>query len=360
MSKSFLLFFIANFILFLSPIATHPDDETPLSRNSRISRFGKDWFVLGCNLPWLDGKMGWDIAFKEDWGYGFDQAHVEKYFADMRRMGFRAVRWWLFADCRAGLSFDDKGRVLGVQDEVFYHLDIIMDEICPKYQMYMYWCLLSSLSRTDYLSIITDDAIRKSYIENALIPLASRYKDNPYFLAVDITNEPEADLKGRWGNWTSKGTDEKTLRAFLADCAKAIHQAAPKVLVSVGSGWHTFENLQRGLYKDLGLDFYDFHIYNDTGFLPEYASLKLDAPCIIGEFNCKKKTAADEEAQKKIFQTFLSNAWNKGYAGVFIWCYDYPREGVTHSLLRTDGNWKACVSVIKEFSEKHQKELLGY
>jgi hypothetical protein len=125
----------------------------------------------------------------------------------------------------------------------------------------------------------------------------------------------------------------------------------------VGSGWHSFENLQRGFYKSLGLSFYDFHTYNDSGFLPEYASLKLDAPCIIGEFNCTKKTAADENVQKEIFQKFLSNAWNKGYAGVFIWCYDYPREGVTHSLLRADGSWKPCVSVIKEFSEKHQKEI---
>ena len=213
MSKSLLLFFTVSLIILLSPIQAHLDDETSLSKNTRISRFGKDWFVLGCNLPWLDGRMGWDIAFKEDWGYGFDQAHVEKYFADMRRMGFSAVRWWLFADCRAGLSFDEKGCVLGIQEEVYYHLDIIMNEICPKYQIYMYWCLLSGLHQTDHFSIITDDAIRKSFILHALIPLVSRYKDNPYFFAVDIINEPEADLKGRWGNWT-KGCGRKNIASF--------------------------------------------------------------------------------------------------------------------------------------------------
>jgi len=67
----------------------------------------RDTFILGCNLPWLDGRMGWDVAYKPEWGCGFDEAKVDRYFADMHRMGAKVVRWWLLADMRGGVIFDE-------------------------------------------------------------------------------------------------------------------------------------------------------------------------------------------------------------------------------------------------------------
>ena len=315
-----------------------------------------DQFILGCNLPWLDGRMGWDIAFHEEWGYGFDQSRVDQIFADLQKMGFTAVRWWLFADCRAGLQFDANGKITGIQPEVFDHLDIILNELCPKYGLKLYLCTLSSLVNTDHSGIVTDAEIRRSYIEQAVKPLAGRYRDNPSLFGFDLMNEPEADMRGRHGNLTPKGTDEETIRTFLRECADAIHSLAPDMRVSVGSGWHTSENLQRGMYRNLGLDFYDFHTYNDTGHLPAVKSLRLDAPCIIGEFNVTLQKTLDEEKQADIVDRFLREALDKGYAGAFFWCYEDrspdKREAnqPSHSLLRADGKWKLCVERISEFS----------
>jgi len=33
-------------------------------------------FVTGANLPWLDGKMAWDIADHAEWGVDSDAGHA--------------------------------------------------------------------------------------------------------------------------------------------------------------------------------------------------------------------------------------------------------------------------------------------
>lgn len=296
--------------------------------------------------------MGWDIAYKPEWGYGFDREKVEKYFADMRDMGIQVVRWWLFADCRAGIIFDQEGYPIGVQSEVFEHMDIVMDEICPKYQIKMYWCLISGLSKTDHFNIITDERVREAYIQNVLIPIARRYGDHPYLFAFDLMNEPESDVRGPSGNWSLRGTDWDTMRDFLKECADAIHRVSSKAKVSVGSGWHSWSNVAKGRYKGLGLDFYDFHIYTDSTYLLPVKSLKLDKPCLIGEYNVSEETARDEERQTGLVEGFLREAKEKGYMGVLIWSYDYPGTKSPYGMLRPDGSWKRICWTVKRLSSE--------
>ena len=181
---------------------------------------GESGFVLGCNLPWLDGRMGWDIAYHPEWGYGFDYAKVDRYFADMHKMGIKVVRWWVFTDMRAGVIFDDAGIPIAVQDEVVQHMDFVMNKVCPKYGIQMYWCLISSLVDTKHFDIITKPAVRDAYFQHVVRPLAQRYRGHPSLFAWDIMNEPESDVRGRSGNWSlGRGTDWETMRTFLQECA---------------------------------------------------------------------------------------------------------------------------------------------
>ncbi|MCD6505152.1 cellulase family glycosylhydrolase [Candidatus Poribacteria bacterium] len=309
----------------------------------------RDTFTLGCNLPWLDGRMGWDVAYKPEWGCGFDEAKVDRYFADMHRMGVKVVRWWLLADMRGGVIFDEDGYPTGVYPELFEHMDYVMDRICPKYGIRIYWCLLSGLLNTDHFNMVVDEKARRVYIQNVLIPIARRYGDHPYLFAFDLMNEPESDVKGPSGNWSLRGTDWNTMREFLGECADAIHRVAPRAKVSVGSGWHGWENVAKGKYKGLGLDFYDFHIYTDSTYLPPVKSLKLDKPCLIGEYNVREETK-DEERQAELVGRFLREAREKGYMGVLIWSYDHPESKSPHALLRPDGSWKRVAWEIKRLS----------
>ena len=311
-------------------------------------------FVVGCNLPWLDGKMGWDIGDHAEWGVGFDAESARAHFADMQRMGVSVVRWWLFADCRAGIVFDASGAPTGVQPEVFDRLDFIMDELCPQYGIQMYWCLLSSLKDTGHTGIITDVATRRAYIENVVTPVAERYGAHPSLFAFDLMNEPEADVAARNGNGngTRTGTDWATMRAFLSECASAVHTASLGARVSVGSGWRGFDNVRAGLYGGLGLDFYDIHLYMDYTGPPSVASLDLDLPCLIGEYNVTRATAGDPRRQADIVARFLAGAEEAGYMGTLLWSYDHPATESPFGLLRPDGAWKPVAKVMRDHSRR--------
>jgi len=80
--------------------------ETPriILSMHRVKGFKVIYSIVGCNLPWLEGKMGWDIAYHQKWGYGFDFTSAEDAFFDLNKMGVKVVRWWVFTDCRAGYS----------------------------------------------------------------------------------------------------------------------------------------------------------------------------------------------------------------------------------------------------------------
>lgn len=304
-------------------------------------------FVVGCDLPWLDGHMGWDMADHAEWGVGFNAENTTAYFADMQRMGISVVRWWLFADCRAGIVFDASGQPTGIQPEVFDRLDFVMDELCPKYGIRMYWCLLSGLLDTPHSGIVTDPKKRRAYIDNVVMPLAERYGDHPSLFAFDLMNEPESDVAARSGNWKRVGTNWTTMREFLSECAAAIHAVAPEARVSAGSGWHGFENLQSGLYAGLGLDFYDAHIYTDDPAPPPVGSLALDLPCLIGEYNVTRETAADPKLQAELVAQFLAGAEAGGYMGALVWSYGHAETASPYGLLQANGRWKPVAKVIR-------------
>jgi len=46
--------------------------------NDRINFKGKDYFIFGINIGWLDGHYCWDFGFNEvyGWGPGYNSTHV--------------------------------------------------------------------------------------------------------------------------------------------------------------------------------------------------------------------------------------------------------------------------------------------
>ena len=100
------------------------------------------------------------------------------------------------------------------------------------------------------------------------------------------------------------------------------------------------------------VDFFDFHAYNDAGDLPRYDDLGLAKPCIIGECGQDKKEV-DDELQKNVVKTFLSNAKRLGYSGCIPWRYGYKNYGDVwdrwNFMINSDGNHRAVADEIKDF-----------
>jgi hypothetical protein len=129
-------------------------------------------------------------------------------------------------------------------------------------------------------------------------------------------------------------------------------------------------------YVGLGLYFYDYHIYNDSGELPVsydamYAALQnlspavtLDKPCIIGEFGQDRQGFLDE-FQKGVVTNFIHQAWHLGFGGCVVWNYnhrhfDYNKRNDAHrrSLIYRNGSARPVVGPMSTFSRDYQAYMM--
>src|SRR5688572_24902264 len=87
-------------------------------------------FLHGCNYPWsTDGTTifyGLDFGanvWKSRLGVSTRRAAIARDFERMAGLGFRIARWFVFADGRAGIVYDDRGLPLGPDPHLFTDLD---------------------------------------------------------------------------------------------------------------------------------------------------------------------------------------------------------------------------------------------
>lgn len=328
------------------------------SANNRINFRGGSYFIFGINMGWLDGAYRHDFGYNEVYGWGpsYNSINAERYLEDLKKMGIKVIRLWVF-ECYEGLMFDVNGYVTNIHQSLYNNMDDFVMK-CENKNLYIYFCLISYLNygadskAWKYLNIITNKAARSNYIKNAVIPFVTRYKDSPAFFAIDVMNEPEFVIKGNTGNWTTNGTTWTVMRSFISDCVNAIKKIDSNILVSCGSGWHNEENVAAGLYSGLGLDFYDYHKYDDTGSLIAANSLPQDVPTIIGE--CGQSTSKwDDSIQDSAIKSFMNNAWNNGYAGILFWRYSYPGDSEIHNFVNNNSSWRPVCYSVQEFSSYH-------
>lgn len=326
--------------------------------NNRINVNAKDYFIFGANLAWIDGAYRCDFGYNEVWGWGpnYNTSNVENYLEDLKNMGVKVIRPWIF-EAYEGLMFNSTGYVTNIHPTLYNNMDDFVLR-CENKNLYVYFCLISYLQRDDdpdawkYLNIITNTTARSYYINNAVVPFVTRYKDTSCFFAIDIMNEPEFVIAGDTGNWSPHGTTWTVMRSFISDCVSAIKSIDSSILISCGSGWHNEENIIAGYYSGLGLDFYDYHKYDNQGNLIPYSSLGINKPCIIGECG-QSSTSWNDNIQDTADKGFMNNAWNLGYAGVLFWQYNYPGATEVHTFVNSDASWRALCYSIKEFYKKH-------
>src|SRR5262245_32658591 len=87
-------------------------------------------FWHGCNYPW--STDGTSIYYGMDFGANVWGSHtgvstrriaVAADFAQMAALGFTTVRWFVFADGRSGIEYDDRGLPAGPDSHLFTDLD---------------------------------------------------------------------------------------------------------------------------------------------------------------------------------------------------------------------------------------------
>lgn len=355
--RSLLSLFIA--LLFnIFPIEVFPEQIT--DERHLLPVGGKLQRVHGINLAWYNGAYGHDFGLSPlhpQWGIAFSEQGLDECFADMQQMNLNVCRIWVFEDLE-GLQFDSSGYVKGIHPSLITNFNIAA-KLAEKRNLQLYLALSAgfrkSIREGGFRDIIADSVARRHYLENAVIPFIENFRGNPNIFAIDVMNEPEGEMKGPQGNRSEDGYSAEIMQEFIQSSAAAVKRADAKRLVSCGSGWHGPENIKAGFYRNLGLDFYDFHQYNNDGTLPPISSLKVDRPVLVGECNQDNDLPLiDDALQTKAIRGFLENAKREKYAGVVVWYYDHRNNKSDQrflSLLQGGGSKKLrpAAEVLRDF-----------
>lgn len=304
---------------------------------------GGPQFVHGINMGWFDGQYDHDIGVNPlhpEWGTWYDPTKVQQYLEDANAMNANVVRIWLNEN-KEGLVLDGSGNVTGLDPTFVTNLDDLVARA-------------GSVGITIYMTLnggdsdwVTDVAKQTSYLENAVKPMAARYQGSAAIFAYDVMNEIESVVGGPDGNWGVGATWDQA-RAYITAASAAIRSVDPGRLITASSGWHGYANLQKGYFSGLGLDFYDCHVYDDAGFIPDAATLGLDKPVILGEHGHTGGGNNDERQNESLIY-FLYNLSAGGWAGHAVWHYDYPGSTNTHRMVNADGSWRPVGFTMRDF-----------
>ena len=315
-------------------------------------------FIKGANLPWLDGAFGHDIGttpVEPDYTCAYSSADMNLALSNMHLMGITVVRLWLNEE-EQGLVLDNNGNVTGLQALFLANLDNIV-ALAATNGISMYLTLANSYDSdgSDGSALVTDSALQGSYITNAIIPIVTRYKGNTNIFGFDVMNEIDSLSPFGYGlaTWAQ-------IQTYVAHTVAAIHGADSSRLASCslgfGPAWPRLSEL-----KGLGMDFYDFHDYEDVPqdaasfyagvcgddiqSFPTAAGLALDKPILIGE--CGQSTMTQNEAiQNTCILDYLDLAKTNGFAGILVWAYGVTSDPDYLSMLNPDGSWRTvCYSI---------------
>ena len=316
-------------------------------------------FMYGSNLAW--NQYAGDFGSVPAWGDPGTSANaaVSGDLEDLANHGVSVIRWWVIPDFRgAAVQFDDTGTPISWGGTLLADLERAL-ELADEHDLYLMLCLFSfDAFRTNTADglpvayphlrpIATDPDRRAALLENVVRPLARTAEGSPHrdhLIAWDVINEPEGAMTGAsmygdpdFREWN--GLDPMTheeMESFLLDVISVLREES-SALVTVGS----VATIWSRAWINLGLDFYQFHIYDwideQISFSSSPQELGIDdKPVVMGEF---PNTGLDSAN----YTTLLESWYGNGYAGALSWSY-------------TDFDWESARVDIRGFAEAHACE----
>jgi hypothetical protein len=301
--------------------------------SNRIDVNGQPLWISGTNVAWVD--------FAGDLGPGTVRfSEFERMFRELRANGGNTVRFWMHTTGARTPEWSGQ-MVSGPGSATIQNLTALLD-MAERYDITMLLSLWSfdmlrianGTTNTDRAyAILTQDANRQSYIQNALIPMVNAVKGHKAILAWEIFNEAEG-MSNEFGWDFNRHVPMADIQKFVNQTTGAIKRTDPDAKVTTGivsptamSDIYTASNpIQKNYYRDDRLfqaggdadgtlDFYTFHYYGygDSPFSRQASYFQLDKPVFIGEFFIKGTAdGVTADAQYK-------RLYDNGYAGALSW-----------------------------------------
>lgn len=283
-------------------------------RDGKFSVNNENIWLNGTNTPWDK----WN-----DFGGNFNYDWWENEFQELHDLHINCTRVWITCNGEnKSININKNGYIEGVTQQFWDDVDQLM-KLAKEKQIYVMIALISfdhskpeNPNAAKWINMYNSEANRKSFVDNYAVPFVNRYKDNPYFFAVDAGNELE------WV-WENHDVDMNNVLNFISKVVDGV-KSNSDVLVCQGLGtgikYNSSYKEGKGNYMaNIDVDFYNIHFYdwqnpyfgNPFDLTP--TDYKMDSkPCIIGEAPAKGAAGySPKECYKK--------AYENGWQGLMVW-----------------------------------------
>ena len=343
-----------------------------LSQSS--SEVGDKGFVTGFNQAWLHNSYG------SQWTRNWDEAEARRLLKACADNGAKVIRMWLFEGLSfEGVIWDDdpqksaygysgtRTRPTGLAPEKLQNIErflvIAEEEGVAVYLTFFDANIYSQNNpakarrKDEWWNVLNDEyAAGAGFRGNVLSPIiqaCSRHRNAVF--AIDLVNEINALVKEHWFKDGWQGA-----RTFVTRWRSFIRRLVPDMPVSASFGHHdAVSALVDGRLRADEVDFYDFHLYNNSGSIPDSDDVtalarRLAIPIYLGEFG-QKSSAYDNDMQSRVLRSFLLAAKNCGLAGAFAWRLSDIRDGYNPEArfsFEAFGTWRPAMDVFRSMSSK--------
>ena len=287
------------------------------------------------------------------------RAAVERDLGGMAALGFTVVRWFLFADGRAGIVFDDRGLPSRPDPHLFPDLDAAL-ELARDLDLRIQFVLLDHRWMFEGLREMIPDPItgtlfeatlpdgrsrvlltsagRDALFDRVIVPLVMRYASSgeradlaEQIFAFELMNEPDFVIE-EWeidlSPHVSRPLPFDVMADLVSRLSALVHGRSP-ALATIGAA--RLHNLWAWDDDSLGLDLLQLHSYPDTRhpdrepdlFGKHAASLDVRRPVLLAEFpgNAPERHPEGASPPPTTLEQYLEFALRGGYAGAWPWSF---------------------------------------
>lgn len=306
-------------------------------------------FLVGYDEAWFGTKFGTDLT--TDW----DPKYVAATLDGIVAAGGHVVRIFLFELMQGVTLGASQPQTQSVSPAMLANVASVLDMARAR----GLWVYLTALEgnqsskvpwlKTYYANLATntagEGAAFETHVLGPLLAVLDQHKDNVF--GLDLVNELDAPTTD--GVWSDPVGGP---RAFVQRTRAFVRSKSPWLKVTATVGWDNAPLLlANGFLSGLGLDFYDLHVYSDSGTYSGATGVCNRAqqdgvPVYLGEFGQKSHTY-DDNLQKTAAAQFLWTAKSMCFKGALAWRYDTAESWWSYVL--PDGGLRPAAAVVRLF-----------
>lgn len=310
-------------------------------------------FFVGYNIGWFGPSFGLDLTSQ------FDLNRVQNTFESARRGGASVVRLWIF-EAGQGLTLNKYApQVAGVDPQLLANLRKVIS-VAREQHLKLYFTLLDgntlkglNQEQHDFFWNLMNNKFgeQDAFLANAVKPVLQLFSEHQdVIFGLDLINEIQGAIFGwEFSNWVRGPRD------WIRRSAKFVKSQSPWLKITASSGWGSgSRDISEGYFTGLDLDFYDLHVYSNSGSIYDLEGVcqraQLDGiPVILGEFGQSSHTD-DDQLQLQATSAFLKTASQSCLSGALAWRFDSSEKW--WNLLRDDGSFRPAVEIMKKYSSQ--------